>query len=150
MIGTARNGMNAKTLKRKQFFQKKTQARVLQFPPEAISSMVWREKQNMSKAPIWSKNFHPETTCNYLHICNRIANIRVPKISRKTLLMWVTGTCNLRTVSKEGMADVSKILDDFGITGITQVLSLWDVSHLDKMNIHKTCLEIHLDRCHSD
>ena len=44
----------------------------------------------------------------------------------------------------------SKILDDFGITGITQVLSLWDVSHLDKMNIHKTCLEIHLDRCHSD
>jgi hypothetical protein len=38
-----------------------------------------------------------------------------PKISRKTLLMWVTGTCNLRTVSKEGMADVFK---DFG--------RLWD------------------------
>lgn len=121
MIRTARNGLNAKSLKRKQFFPKKTQ--------ESPAISTWshffhgleREKKTCQRRQFWSKNFHPETTCNYLHICNRIADIRVPKnigfpkILRKTILMWLTGTCNLRTVSKEGMADVFK---DFG--------RLWD------------------------
>lgn len=68
-----------KNSKAETVFPKKNTGESCNFHLKPFLPWFGERNKTCQRRQFWSKNFHPETTCNYLHICNRIANIRVPK-----------------------------------------------------------------------